>query len=99
VKIIYTTILRKSLFYKKYVLKIILKNLCESNLTILKWQPISAWRYVIFPYVKIPYVKIPNVTSPKLVIIPNIYTNPEILRGGKGLKLGEGERDLEGERD
>ncbi len=49
-------------------------------------------RYVIFPYVKIP-----NVTSPKLVIIPNIYTNPEILK--LGTKLGEGERDLEGEMD
>ncbi len=29
-------------------------------------------------YVKIPYVTIPNVRIPKLVKIPNIYTNPVI---------------------
>jgi hypothetical protein len=34
------------------------------------------------------------VTIPKLIIFPNIYTNPEIPK-----RLGEGERDLEGERD
>ncbi len=48
-------------------------------------------RYVIFPYETIP-----NVTFPKLVIIPNIYTNPEIpnqLGEGERAKLGEGERD------
>jgi hypothetical protein len=31
------------------------------------------WHHVFFPYETIP-----NETSPKLVIIPNIYTNPEI---------------------
>ncbi len=46
-------------------------------------------RYIIFPYITIP-----NVTFPRVVKIPNIYTNPEIPK-----RLGEGERDLEGERD
>jgi len=45
-------------------------------------------------HVFVLYVTIPNVTIPKLVIFLNIYTNPEIPK-----RLGEGERDLEGERD
>jgi hypothetical protein len=40
------------------------------------------------------HVFVPYVTIPKLVIFPNIYTNPKIPK-----RLGEGERDLEGERD
>jgi hypothetical protein len=50
-------------------------NLFYSSLAERQYK-IKYWRYVIFPYVTIP-----NVTSPKLVIIPNIYTNPKIPKG------------------
>jgi len=30
-------------------------------------------------YINIPYVTFPNVTIPKLVKIPNIYTNPNVI--------------------
>jgi hypothetical protein len=43
--------------------------------------------FVNWHHVFVPYVTIPNVTSPKLAIIPNIYTNSESLA-----KLGEGKQ-------
>jgi hypothetical protein len=69
-------------------------NIISSPCRFINYDIIK-WRYVIFPYETIP-----NVTFPKLVIIPNIYTNPEIpnqLGEGERAKLGEGERAKLGE--
>jgi len=52
------------------------------NITAKSYSVLNG-RYVIFPYVTIP-----NVTFPRVVKIPDIYTNPEIPK-----RLGEGERD------